>query len=82
MDNVAMRKKIVDILCEALSIDESKITDDAHLKDDLGADSLDGVELIMALEEAFGVSIPDEESEKIQKVEDIYSCLESALGLS
>ncbi len=58
-------KKVVE---EQLSVNEDQITPEASFIDDLGADSLDTVELVMALEEEFGVEIPDEEAEKITKV--------------
>lgn len=58
-------KKVVE---EQLSVNQDQINDDASFIDDLGADSLDTVELVMALEEEFGVEIPDEEAEKITKV--------------
>jgi acyl carrier protein len=58
-------KKVVE---EQLSVNQDQITDDASFIDDLGADSLDTVELVMALEEEFSVEIPDEEAEKITKV--------------
>jgi acyl carrier protein len=53
---------------EQLGVDEEEVTPDASFVDDLGADSLDTVELVMALEEAFDIEIPDEEAEKIQSV--------------
>jgi acyl carrier protein len=52
-------------------VDETEITPDSHFIDDLGADSLDTVELVMALEEEFGIEIPDEDAEKIQTVGDV-----------
>lgn len=58
-------KKVVE---EQLSVNEDQITPEASFIDDLGADSLDTVELVMALEEEFGVEIPDEEAEKITRV--------------
>jgi acyl carrier protein len=61
--------KIRQIVVENLGVDEGKVTDGANFVDDLGADSLDTVELVMALEEEFGIEIPDEEAEKIHTVE-------------
>ena len=58
------------IIAEKLSVDESKVTESAKFIEDLGADSLDTVELIMQLEENFSISIPDEEAEKITTVGD------------
>ncbi|MCB1193896.1 MAG: acyl carrier protein, partial [Leptospiraceae bacterium] len=61
------------IIVEQLGVDENEVTPEAHFIDDLGADSLDTVELIMALEEEFGIEISDEDAEKIQKVGDVLS---------
>ncbi len=70
--------KVKKIIAEHLGIDDmSKITDDAKFIDDLGADSLDTVELVMAFEEAFNVEIPDEKAETILTVGDAISHLES-----
>ena len=62
--------KVIDIIVEQLSVDKSKVVPGASFVDDLGADSLDLVELIMAMEEAFGIEIPDEVAEKITTVKD------------
>ena len=71
-------EKVKKIIAEHLGIDDmSKITDDAKFIDDLGADSLDTVELVMAFEEAFDVEIPDEKAETILTVGDAISHLES-----
>lgn len=63
-------EKVKKIIVEQLSAEESEVTPDASFIEDLGADSLDIVELIMALEEEFGVEIPDEDAEKITTVSD------------
>jgi len=63
--------KIKKIIAEQLGVDESEITPESHFIDDLGADSLDTVELVMALEEEFGIEVPDEDAEKIQTVGDV-----------
>jgi len=60
--------KVIDIIVEQLSVDKEKVTPEASFVDDLGADSLDLVELIMAMEEAFDCEIPDEIAEKITTV--------------
>ena len=57
--------KIKEIIMDKLGVDESKVTNDSHFIEDLGADSLDTVELIMQFEEEFGIEIPDEDAEKI-----------------
>ena len=63
------KERITEIIMDKLAIEESKITDDAKFIDDLGADSLDTVELIMQLEEEFGIEIPDEDAETITTVQ-------------
>tara|TARA_Y200000002_G_scaffold139163_1_gene114739 strand:+ start:247 stop:480 length:234 start_codon:yes stop_codon:yes gene_type:complete len=71
-------EKVKKIIAEHLGIDDmSKITEDAKFIDDLGADSLDTVELVMAFEEAFDVEIPDEKAETILTVGDAISHLET-----
>lgn len=62
--------KVKKIVVDQLGVDEDKVTDNASFIDDLGADSLDTVELVMAFEEEFGVEIPDDAAEKIQTVKD------------
>ena len=62
--------KVIDIIVEQLSVEKDKVVPGASFVDDLGADSLDLVELIMAMEEAFGIEIPDEVAEKITTVQD------------
>ncbi len=68
--------KIRDIIVEQLSVDESMVTMDTNLMKDLEADSLDAVEIIMAIEEEFGVEIPDEEAEKFKLVGDLVNYVE------
>jgi acyl carrier protein len=63
-------EKIKQIIVEQLGVDEAEVTAGASFQDDLGADSLDIVELVMAFEEAFDVEIPDEDAEKIKTVKD------------
>ncbi|HEY8464673.1 MAG TPA: acyl carrier protein [Bacillota bacterium] len=65
-----MFSKVKDIVVEQLGVDEEEVTEQASFVDDLGADSLDIVELVMALEEEFDVEIPDEDAEKIVTVGD------------
>lgn len=71
-----LQKKVVDIIANQLGVEKEIITAEANVVDDLGADSLDVVELVMALEEAFDLEIPDEDAEKIRLVKDIFSYLE------
>ena len=79
MDVAAMKGKIVEIIANQLGIDHGDVTPEASVVDDLGADSLDVVELVMALEEEFNLEIPDEEAEKIKSVNVIFSHMENAL---
>lgn len=65
---MALMEKVKKIIVEQLGVDESEVTADAHFIDDLGADSLDTVELILSFEEAFDISIPDEDAEKLETV--------------
>lgn len=74
MASVADRVK--QIIVEQLGVEESEVTDNASFVDDLGADSLDQVELVMALEETFGIDIPDEDAEKIVTVKNAVEYIE------
>ncbi len=71
--------KVKQIIAEKLGVSEDKITPQASFVDDLGADSLDQVELIMAFEDEFDVEIPDEDAEKMRTVQDALNYLESKL---
>ncbi len=71
--------RIVKVVSEELAISEDEITEDASFIDDLGADSLDVVELIMALEEEFDIEIPDEDAEEIATVSDAVNYIEENL---
>ena len=73
----AVDEKVKQIIVEQLGVDEGEVTTNASFVDDLGADSLDTVELVMALEDEFGIEIPDEDAEKIQKVKDAVSYIET-----
>ena len=76
MSDIAERVK--KIVVEHLGVDESKVTDSASFIDDLGADSLDTVELVMAFEEEFGCEIPDDAAEKIVTVKDAVNFIDKA----
>ncbi|MBR1863254.1 MAG: acyl carrier protein [Ruminococcus sp.] len=69
--------KIREIIVEQLDVDEDKVTNDASITDDLGADSLDVVDLVMSIEESFDIEIPDEEVENIKTVGDIVKFIEA-----
>ena len=73
-------EKIIKIICEQLSVEDSEVVPDASFVDDLGADSLDQVELIMAMEEEFDVSISDEDAETIRTVQDAIDYVKKASG--
>ncbi len=75
MSDIAERVK--KIVVEHLGVEEEKVTEAASFIDDLGADSLDTVELVMAFEEEFGIEIPDEEAEKITRVKEAVDYIES-----
>jgi len=68
--SATIEEKVKKIIVDQLGVDEGEVTPEAKFIDDLGADSLDTVELVMALEEEFGIEIPDEEAEKIVTVKD------------
>ncbi len=73
----SVEERVKQIIVEQLGVDESEVVAKASFVDDLGADSLDTVELVMAFEEAFDVEIPDEEAEKIRTVQDAISYIEA-----
>jgi len=77
---MAIADKMIDIIEEQLSVDKDKIVPGASFVDDLGADSLDLVELIMAMEEEFEVEIPDEDAEKIVIVQDAIDYVDKIQG--
>jgi acyl carrier protein len=74
---MSVEAKVKEIIAKQLGVDIDKITAESSFVDDLGADSLDTVELVMGFEEAFNVEIPDEEAEKILKVQDAVNYIES-----
>lgn len=73
-----IRAKVVKIVAEHLDVEEGKVSDTSSFVDDLGADSLDQVELVMAFEEEFNIEIPDEAAEKIATVSDAVAFIEKA----
>lgn len=77
---MAVEAKMIDIIVEQLSVDREKVVPGASFVDDLGADSLDLVELIMAMEEEFDVEIPDEEAEKITTVQNAIDFVSKIQG--
>jgi acyl carrier protein len=72
----SVEERVKTIIVEQLGVDESEVTPTASFVDDLGADSLDTVELVMAFEENFGIEIPDEDAEKIATVKDAVDYIE------
>ncbi|CAA9368223.1 MAG TPA: acyl carrier protein [Longimicrobium sp.] len=72
-----VEQKVKDIIINELGVEAEKVTPEAKFVDDLGADSLDTVELVMAFEEEFGMEIPDEDAEKLQTVGDAISYIQS-----
>ena len=76
----AIDEKVIDIIVDKLGVERSEATPEAVFVDDLGADSLDLVELIMAMEEEFGMEIADEDAEKLRTVQDVISFITSRAG--
>ena len=77
---MAVEEKVKDIIAKQLGVDAEKVTPEGSFVEDLGADSLDTVELVMAFEEAFNIEIPDEDAEKILKVQDAIKYIEDKSG--
>ena len=73
---MAVADKVKSIIVEHLGVEEAKVVESASFIDDLGADSLDTVELVMAFEEEFGIEIPDEDAEKITRVKEAVEYIE------
>jgi len=75
-----IQQKVIDLIVDQLGVDADSVTAEAHFIDDLGADSLDTVELVMAFEEEFDIEIPDEDAEKLETVNDAIEYLKSKLS--
>jgi acyl carrier protein len=80
MSEKTIDQKVKDIIVEQLSVNPEQVTTEAKFIEDLGADSLDVVELVMAFEEEFGVEVPDEEAEKLLTVGDVVKYIEDKLS--
>ncbi len=79
-DMTGMEEKVKDIIVEELGVERDKLTEDASFMEELGADSLDTVELVMAFEKEFDIDIPDEEAEKLRTVGDAMKYLHEKVG--
>jgi acyl carrier protein len=77
-DNI--QEKVTEIIVEQLGVSADQVKPESKMIEDLGADSLDAVELVMAVEEEFGIEVPDEEAEKLASVGDIIAHVEAAQG--
>lgn len=79
-DMTALEEKVKDIIVEELGVEREKLAEDASFMDDLGADSLDTVELVMAFEKEFDIDIPDEDAEQLRTVGDALKYLHEKQG--
>lgn len=80
MSDNSIEEKVRSIIVDQLGVESDKVTADAKFIEDLGADSLDTVELVMAFEENFNIEVPDEEAEKLQSVADVVAYIEKVQG--
>ena len=80
MSDKSIEDKVKSIIVEQLGVNEEQVVPDAKFIEDLGADSLDTVELVMAFEEEFSIEVPDEEAEKLQTVGDVTKYIDSNKG--
>ena len=80
MSEKSIEEKVKDIIVQQLSVNAEQVTPNASFVEDLGADSLDTVELVMAFEEEFSVEVPDEDAEKLQTVGDVVKYIEEKGG--
>ena len=77
MADKTVEQRVKEIVVNQLNVNEEQVTPSAHFMNDLGADSLDTVELVMAFEDEFGIDVPDEDSEKLTTVGDVVSYITS-----
>jgi acyl carrier protein len=77
---MSVEEKVIDIIAQKLNLSKDQVKPEASFVDDLGADSLDLVELVMAMEEAFGLEVPDEDAEKLRTVKDVLDYVKSKVG--
>ena len=82
MSNASIAERVKKMVVKSLNVNEDQVVDEARFAEDLGADSLDTVELVMAFEEEFGCEIPDSEAEKIRTVKDAIEHLQAHSGKS
>jgi acyl carrier protein len=80
MSDKSIEERVKDIIVDQLGVSADQVTSEAKFVEDLGADSLDTVELVMALEEEFDIEVPDDEAEKLQAVKDVVSFITSKKG--
>jgi acyl carrier protein len=80
MSDKSIEERVKDIIVDQLGVSADQVTSEAKFVEDLGADSLDTVELVMALEEEFDIEVPDDEAEKLQTVKDVVSFITSKKG--
>jgi acyl carrier protein len=81
VDKIEIQEKLVDILSRHTSMDRSAVTPDMHLRFDLGFDSLDVAEMVYEMEETFGIQIPDDSADKIQKISDTVDFIHQKMSL-
>jgi acyl carrier protein len=77
---MSIEEKIIEIISQKLNLSKDQVKPEASFVDDLGADSLDLVELVMAMEEAFGMEVPDEDAEKLRTVKDVIEYVKAKVG--
>lgn len=80
MSDKSIEERVKEIIVDQLGVSADQVTSEAKFVEDLGADSLDTVELVMALEEEFDVEVPDDEAEKLQAVKDVVTFIEGKKG--